>query len=147
MPKFVMECPNCGKYVEAKSGFFARKKIDCTCGYTIDVRTDKLTSRLCPHCGNAVVFDQSKGDKARCPVCHEPINTMAEQDKTVEFSCGQCGIRLHTAKSARSYICPVCDHVNDVAERVKAEEIKAAVMPWSIWLSLCGIPIPSAVMR
>ena len=124
MSKFVMECPNCGKYVEAKTGFFARKKIDCTCGYTIDVRTDKLTSRVCTHCGNDVVFDQSKGAAAKCPVCGEPINTMANQDKTVEFSCGQCGIRLNTSKGAATYICPVCDHVNDVAERMKTEEVK-----------------------
>ena len=124
MSKFVIECPHCGRYAEAKTGFFARKKIDCSCGYTIDVRTDKLTSRTCPHCGNNVVFDQSKGEKAKCPVCGEPINTMAEQDKTVEFSCGQCGVRLRTAKGASSYICPVCDHVNDVAERLKTEEIK-----------------------
>ena len=41
MAKFVMECPNCGKYVEAKTGFFARKKIDCACGYTINVKTEK----------------------------------------------------------------------------------------------------------
>ena len=124
MSKFVIECPNCGRYAEAKTGFFARKKIDCSCGCTIDVRTDKLASRVCPHCGNHVVFDQSKGAKAKCPVCGEPINTMAEQDKTVEFSCGQCGVRLRTAKGASSYICPVCDHVNDVAERLKTEEIK-----------------------
>ena len=124
MSKFVIECPNCGRYAEAKTGFFARKKIDCSCGYTIDVRTDKLTSRRCPHCGNDVVFDQSKGKDAKCPVCGEPINTMAEQDKTVEFSCGQCGVRLRTSKGASSYICPVCDHVNDVAERLKSEEIK-----------------------
>ena len=124
MSKFVIECPKCGRYAEAKTGFFARKKIDCSCGCTIDVRTDKLASRVCPHCGNHVVFDQSKGAKAKCPVCGEPINTMAEQDKTVEFSCGQCGIRLRTAKGASSYICPVCDHVNDVAERLKTEEIK-----------------------
>ena len=124
MAKFVMECPNCGKYVEAKTGFFARKKIDCTCGYTINVRTDKLISRTCAHCGNEVVFDQTKGASAKCPVCHEPINTMADQDKTVEFSCEQCGIRLHTSKGATSYICPVCDHVNDVVERLKTEEIK-----------------------
>ena len=124
MSKFVMECPNCGKYVEAKTGFFARKKIDCTCGYTIDVRTDKLTSRVCTHCGNDVVFDQSKGAVAKCPVCGEPINTMADQDKTVQFSCGQCGIRLNTSKGAATYICPVCDHVNDVAERMKTEEVK-----------------------
>lgn len=124
MSKFVIECPHCGRYAEAKTGFFARKKIDCSCGYTINVRTDKLASRHCPHCGNEVVFDQSKGAAAKCPVCGEPINTMAEQDKTVEFSCGQCGVRLHTAKGASSYICPVCDHVNDVAERLKTEEIK-----------------------
>ena len=119
-----MECPNCGKYVEAKTGFFARKKIDCACGYTIDVRADKLTSRTCAHCGNQVVFDQSKGDHAKCPVCGEPINTLSDKDKTVEFSCAQCGIRLHTHKGAATYICPVCDHVNDVAERLETEKIK-----------------------
>lgn len=124
MSKFVIECPNCGRYAQAKTGFFARKKIDCACGYTINVRTDKLASRTCPHCGNDVVFDQSKGDKAKCPVCGEPINTMAEQDKMAEFSCEQCGIRLTTNKAATSYICPVCDHVNDVSERLKTEEIK-----------------------
>lgn len=124
MSKFVIECPSCGRYAEARTGFFARKKIDCACGYTIHIRTDKLTSRVCSHCGNDVVFDQSKGKDAKCPVCGEPINTMVEQDKTVEFSCGQCGIRLHTAKGAASYTCPVCDHINDVAERVKNEEIK-----------------------
>ena len=124
MAKFVIECPHCGRYAEAKTGFFAKKKIDCSCGYTIDVRTDKFTSRVCAHCGNDVIFDQAKGKDAKCPVCGEPINTMAEQEKTVQFSCGQCGIRLNTAKGARSYTCPVCDHVNDVVERLKTEEIK-----------------------
>ena len=124
MSKFVIECPNCGKFAEAKTGFFARKKIDCACGYTINVRTDKLTGRECPHCGNMVVFDQSKGEKALCPVCHEPINTLAEQSNTVEFSCAQCGIRLRTSKAAATYTCPVCDCVNDVAERGATEKIK-----------------------
>ena len=124
MSKFVIECPNCGKFAEAKTGFFARKKIDCACGYTIDVRTDKLAGRECPHCGNMVVFDQSKGEKALCPVCHEPINTLAEQSNTVEFSCAQCGIRLRTSKAAATYTCPVCDCVNDVAERVATEKIR-----------------------
>ena len=124
MSKFVIECPSCGKYAEARTGFFARKKIDCACGYTINVRTDKLAGRECPHCGNMVVFDQSKGEKALCPVCHEPINTMAEQSNTVEFSCAQCGVRLRTNKAAATYTCPVCDCVNDVAERVATEKIK-----------------------
>ena len=124
MSKFVIECPSCGKYAEARTGVFARKKIDCACGYTINVRTDKLAGRECPHCGNMVVFDQSKGEKALCPVCHEPINTLAEQSNTVEFSCAQCGIRLRTNKAAATYTCPVCDCVNDVAERVATEKIK-----------------------
>ena len=124
MAKFVIECPNCGKYAEAKTSFFARKKMDCSCGYTINVRTDKLAARKCPHCGNEVVFDQSKGEKAKCPVCHEPINTQAEQTKVEEFSCAQCGVRLQASKSANTYTCPVCDFVNDVPERLMAEKIK-----------------------
>lgn len=124
MSKFVIECPQCGKFAEAKTGFFARKKIDCACGYTINVRTDKLAGRECPHCGNMVVFDQSKGEKAKCPVCGEPINTQAEQTKTEEFSCAQCGVRLRTSKAAETYVCPVCDFENDVRERLMSEKIK-----------------------
>ena len=124
MAKFVIECPRCGKYVEAKTGFFARKKIDCACGYTINVRTEKMSSRTCPHCGNNVVFDQSKGADARCPVCGEAINTMAEQTKAVEFSCRQCGVRLRVSRGAERYVCPVCDFENDVVERLKAEQIR-----------------------
>ena len=124
MSKFVIECPFCGRYAEARTGFFARKKIDCACGHIIDVRTDKMTSRQCPHCGNMVVFDQSRGADAKCPVCHEPINTMAEQNQMVEFACSQCGVLLQTSKSARTYICPVCDCTNDVAERVMSAKIK-----------------------
>lgn len=124
MAKFVIECPNCGRYAEASTGFFAKKKIDCACGHTINVRTDKLTTRTCSHCGNDVIFDQSKGEKAKCPVCGNPINTVAEQSNKVEFSCQQCGVRLQTSKGAATYTCPVCDCVNDVAERLVSEKIK-----------------------
>ena len=124
MAKFVIECPVCGKYVEGKTGFFARKKIDCACGNVINVRTDKLASRKCPHCGNQVVYDQTKGADAVCPVCHEKINTLADNQQIEEFSCEQCGVRLVTAKSASTYVCPVCDHINDVHERLMQEKIK-----------------------
>lgn len=129
MAKFVMECPKCHKYVQADSGYFfgligRTKKINCSCGHEIDVKTNALASRQCKHCGNHVVFDQTKSDKAKCPVCGEPINTMAEQNKMVEFSCAQCGIRLRASRSAPAYKCPVCDHENNVAERAKAEEIR-----------------------
>ena len=124
MAKFAIECPVCGKYAEAKTGFFARKKIDCSCGNVINVRTDKLASRECPHCGNQVVYDQTKGVDAVCPICQEKINTIAEQQKTEEFSCSQCGVRLITARSVSTYTCPVCDCVNDVQERLMSEKIK-----------------------
>lgn len=124
MAKFVIQCPSCGRYAEAKTGFFAKKHVECSCGNIINVKTDKLSSRICGHCGNHVVFDQSKGAQAKCPICGEPINTLAEQEKNVEFSCAQCGIRLSTAKGAATYTCPVCDHVNDVAERLVTERIK-----------------------
>ena len=124
MSKFVIECPKCRNYAEASTGLFAKRKIQCACGNTIDVRTEKLATRKCPKCGNTVIYDQSKGEKALCPVCHEPINTLAEQSNTVEFSCAQCGIRLRTSKAAAAYTCPVCDCVNDVAERVATEKIK-----------------------
>ena len=124
MSKFIIQCPSCGKYAEAKTGFFAIKKINCACGYTIDVRTDKMASRRCPHCGNDVVFDQSKGDKAVCPVCGEAINTSTERNRMVEFSCAQCGVRLLADRGAEKYTCPVCDCVNDVQERIVSEKIK-----------------------
>ena len=63
MSKFVIECPKCRKYVEASSGLFgtgmfAKRRIKCSCGETINIQTEKLSSRKCPHCGNDVVFDQ-----------------------------------------------------------------------------------------
>ena len=132
MAKFVMECPNCGKYAEARKGFFGlfgTRKLNCTCGYTIDVKTDRLSSRVCRHCGNTVVFDQKKGDKALCPVCHEPINTLDDITKVVEFTCEECGITLMADKDAVTYTCPVCDHVNDVQARRKLTDIQKSGIP------------------
>ena len=124
MAKFVIECPVCGKYAEGKTGFFSSKKIACSCGNTINVKTDKYTSRTCTHCGNNVIFDQSKGDKAICPVCREPINTFTDMSKVQEISCVQCGVRLIVNRGATKYVCPVCDCENDVQERVMSEKIK-----------------------
>ena len=126
MAKFVMECPNCGKYAEAKTGFwiFGAKKIDCVCGYTIDVKTDKVTSKKCPHCGNDVVYDQSRGESARCPVCKEKINTAEDIKRLSSFSCPQCGCGLSADKSAATpYTCPICDYKIDVQERIKFADI------------------------
>ena len=124
MSKFVIECPKCRNYAEASTGLFAKRKIQCACGNTIDVRTEKLATRKCPKCGNTVIYDQSKGEKALCPVCHEPINTTALHLKTVEFSCAQCGIQLHASKADPVCVCPVCGCENNVEQRAVTEKIK-----------------------
>ena len=112
MAKFVIECPVCGKYAEGKTGFFSSKKISCSCGNTINVKTDRFTSRTCSHCGNNVLFDQAKGDAAICPVCREKINTFDDMSKVEQISCMQCGVRLTVNKGATRYVCPVCDCEN-----------------------------------
>ena len=113
MAKFVIECPECHRYAQARTGFFAKKRIDCTCGNVINVRMDRYSSRKCPTCGNEVIFDQRKGDKATCPVCQTPINTVELQAQNVEFTCQQCGVELLAPKGTLKHTCPLCDHEND----------------------------------
>ena len=124
MARFAIACPVCGKYAEGRTGFFARKKISCSCGNVIDVRTDKLTASKCPHCGNDIVYDQTKGSKAVCPVCHGAVNTLAEKQNLFPFHCRQCGISLSASPGASTYTCPVCDCVNDISERLTSEKIR-----------------------
>ena len=121
MAKFVIECPSCGRYAEASTGFFAKKNIDCACGYTINVKTDKMSSKICPKCGNHVVFDQSKGDDAKCPVCNIAINTIEHKAQFAEFTCPSCACKLSADKNAASYTCPLCDTVINVQERIAKE--------------------------
>ena len=128
MSKFVIECPHCGKYAEASTGGFLgigkTRKIECTCGYVINVATDKITSKKCPHCGYTVIYDQSKGEDAVCPVCHEKINTRESMAALVEFTCPSCSCRLSADKNASTFTCPLCDTDINVQERVAKENIK-----------------------
>ncbi len=126
MAKFMMECPNCGRYAEANSGilgFFATKKINCSCGHIIDVKTEKVAARKCVHCGNEVIFDQSKGEQALCPVCHEKINTSAYLNNLVKFSCPSCSCELTADKNAEYYTCPLCETQIDVQKQVSKEAV------------------------
>ena len=129
MAKFVIECPSCGSYAEGKTGFFARKKIDCSCGYTINVKTDKMTTRVCPHCGNTVLYDQTKGQDAKCPVCHEHLVTQESMSALTEFTCPSCSCILNADKNASSYTCPLCDTVIDVQQQIAANKAKKGGMP------------------
>lgn len=80
--KFVIACPQCGKYIEADAGFFAKKKIPCTCGHVIDVRAERMASVKCSECGNNVVYDQSKGAEACCPACKTAISVTKRSSRT-----------------------------------------------------------------
>ena len=122
MSKFIIECPVCHRYVEASTGFFARKRIDCPCGNVINVKTDRMTSRVCPSCGNTIVYDQAEGTNAKCPVCHAHLMTGDSLMNLIRFRCGTCGCHLQADKAARSVTCPVCDSVNDVQERIALEK-------------------------
>lgn len=117
MSKFTIECPVCHRYASANDGFFANKKINCACGNVIDVRTDKMTSCRCHSCGNDVLFDQSKGKTAKCPVCHAVIQSADRTSSYAHFHCPTCHCQLEAAMSAQSYTCPVCDSQIDVAKK------------------------------
>lgn len=122
MAKFVIECPQCHSYTTAST--FLHRKVDCNCGYTINVSTDRMTARECPHCKNTVVFDQAKGDKALCPVCKEPINTSESRHNAVEINCPSCSCRLNVDKGASSYICPLCETNIDVQKEYNKQRVK-----------------------
>lgn len=129
MAGFVIECPNCGKYhmTQKRFFFFTKRTIDCDCGYTIHVKTDKVTTKVCPHCGNTIVYDQSKAKSAVCPVCKEKLN-VGDGKTVVSFTCPTCACTLTADRSTATYTCPLCDTVVDVQQQLgKAKVAKAGV--------------------
>ncbi len=129
MGKFVIECKKCKGFVEARSGIFGTslfgsKTVKCACGNVIDVQAEKLASRTCAHCGNTVIYDQSKGDSAVCPVCHQKINSIESLEKLVEFSCPSCSCGLSADKNAKHYTCPLCETEIDIQKQVAKEKAK-----------------------
>lgn len=134
MAKYVIECPDCGSYVEVGTGLFAKKKVKCTCGHVINTTTDKMTSKVCPHCGNTVIYDQSKGESAVCPVCHEKINTSADKSALVKLTCPSCACEVMVDKNATDYTCTLCGTTFDVQRRIAQEDVKnkglVSVIKW-----------------
>ena len=129
MSQFIIECPKCHKYVEANTGLFARKKVNCSCGYVIDIKADRMTTRECPSCGNTVVFDQAKGTEAKCPICHSQLITNEDYSELINFRCTTCGCNLQAAKSARSIVCPMCNSTQDVQVQVKLQSERSRGIP------------------
>ncbi len=124
MAKFVIPCPRCGSYTEARKGLFAKRKIPCACGHIIDIKAERTQSKICPHCGNTVLYDQRDGENAKCPICHKEINTLEAKSRFVDFYCPSCSCKLTAEKNATTYECPLCETVIDVQSRLRKEEIK-----------------------
>lgn len=129
MSKFIIACPKCHKYVQASTGIFANKHIQCSCGNTINVKTDRLSSMVCPGCGNNVVYDQAEGMNAKCPVCSNQLVTDSTYNNLVHFRCATCGCQLQAAKNALAITCPVCDTVSDIQQEIKKAEVRNAGIP------------------
>ena len=132
MAKFIIECPVCGRYTEASTSLFAKKKIKCVCGYNILIKTDKVSSKKCENCGNTVIYDQSLGEKAVCPVCKHKINTVEDISNHVNLTCPTCGCKVNTNKNLASCICPLCETIINVPEQIAKENIKKQNAPITI---------------
>lgn len=124
MAKFIIECPNCGTYQEASTGFFSRKILECKCGKVIDVKKERFVIKECPHCGNSVMYDQAKGDKAICPVCKNNLVTADSKLNYAFINCPSCSCELQINKSEKTYVCPLCNEQIDVQATIAKEELK-----------------------
>ena len=130
MGKFVISCPECGNYTVASKVF--NRKVTCTCGYEINVKYDSVISKECPYCKNTVIFDQSLGEKALCPVCQNPINTVESKINSANIHCTQCKCEIVVNKEADSCVCPLCDTVIDVKRALAVESRENAGIPMDI---------------
>lgn len=118
MAKFVIKCSKCGTVHTASTSLFAKKIIHCgVCGKDIDVKAEKLTARVCPHCKNTFFYDQSKGRSAKCPACNHEIKNMFDAtkvstkaaDKLVSINCPTCACAVEVRESEDFHFCPLCD--------------------------------------
>ena len=124
MAKFIIECPRCGTYHSVSTSIFAKRHVDCQCGYKINIKQDRIVTRECPHCKNHVVYDQAKGTSAICPVCKSNLVSDDTLKNTYELMCPSCSCEFLVDKNATSYVCPLCDTHIDVQAQIKKQQIK-----------------------
>lgn len=120
MGKFALICPKCNNYVTAYNGVrgLVHNKIACQCGNVINVKTERMTSAVCPTCGNSVIYDQGKSSPS-CPVCKNKI--MPGEGRQISFKCPECGVGLQVTAGTKEYTCPICDNYIDVQREVAKE--------------------------
>lgn len=118
MGKFAIICPECNQYVTAYNGLrgLLQNKITCNCGNVINVKAERMTSAICPGCGNTVVYDQGKTIPS-CPVCKQKIQPSASS-RVISFKCPECGVGLTATEGTKEYTCPICDNYIDVQREI-----------------------------
>lgn len=129
MAKYIIECPRCGKPIEASTGLFAKKEIVCPeCKRKIDLAMEKMVEETCPRCGGKVIYDRTKPSSAVCPTCHTNIKS----GKQEEITCPSCGKLLPVDANATTCTCPQCKSSIDVQARLSQKESgeTAKVIKW-----------------
>lgn len=120
--RILIECPECKRINEASVSFFSKRRIQCACGYIIDVRDARKVTKECPTCGNLIVYDKAKNPDPICPVCHEHLVNKDDAYKFVEIICPTCSCHIIGKKDDRILVCPICKMPIDVQERLREQE-------------------------
>ena len=127
MAKFAIECPKCSSVNTASDFVFAKKVIKCgTCGREINIKENRLVSKVCPHCNHVFVYDVAKSKDKRCPHCSQKIhiNDLATVKYSLtELSCPQCACTIEVDKTKESAFCPVCDVQIDVQKELAKQKL------------------------
>ena len=127
MANFTIECPKCGSINAASTSLFAKKMIKCgTCHTEIDVKANRLTSKICPHCHKTFVYDRAKKSHRDCPSCGRKIDAAqiaTGKYKYVTLNCPQCACAIEVDETKDTYTCPVCDHELDVKKEMSKQAL------------------------
>ena len=120
--KIIIECNRCSRINEASIGFFAKKKITCSCGEVIDVKSARMVTKECAKCGNLIVYDKGSKTTPLCPVCKEKLIHEGDDRKFVEVVCPECSCHIVAKKDDFLIECPMCSKYIDVQERLNQQK-------------------------
>ena len=129
MSKYKVACPNCGCWHNASNGPFAKRSITCQCGNRFSVKGAALTVCACQNCGNKVMLDRARGEKARCPICDAPLFNATSLNRYIDIRCKSCGMPMHVLKDGGIVVCPICEAENDVGLITRLRQIGAEAKP------------------
>lgn len=128
MGTFTICCPSCGSYVKAYNGLRGMIQNHITCGNcneTIDVKSNRMISVICPSCKNSVLYDQGK-KVPKCPVCNNEIKP-AEGKKMIKIHCPTCHAAYSMSEGAAEFTCSLCDSLINVQKELAAMAANSGV--------------------